>query len=476
MTDTASCLSYFVLFALSLLLLVLVLTLFLSLFLIATRTEGGVHRHSDPHVVTAPCLMWTQALDLVLNKLRQTGVNFSLIKAVSGSGQQHGSVYWKQGANKILSSLNPDKSLGEELIDAFSIFNSPIWMDSSTGIECKQLEDAVNGAENLASITGSRAYERFTGSQILKIKKNNFKEYQETERISLVSSFLASLFLGSYAPIDISDGSGMNLLDIYTKKWNEQLVNFISNDLAEKLGVPVPTGHPIGPISKYFVHKYGFHSECIIASFTGDNPASLVGMALRDGDVAVSLGTSDTVFLWLDNPKPNATHGHILCNPLDENAYLALLCYKNGSQTRERMKKDYSDGSWEKFSNYLTKTPRGNEGSIGFYFDLKEIYPLVMGDYRFDEFDQAVKGKFGNDAKEIRACIEGQFLRLKTHAMDLGYRIHKDTRILATGGASTNKEILQVLADVFNTDVYVQEKPNSAALGGAYLARLGKSQ
>jgi len=45
-------------------------------------------------------------------------------------------------------------------------------------------------------------------SQIAKIAKTQGEAYKNTERISLVSSFLASLFIGSYAPIDRSDGSG----------------------------------------------------------------------------------------------------------------------------------------------------------------------------------------------------------------------------------------------------------------------------
>lgn len=48
------------------------------------------------------------------------------------------------------------------------------------------------------------------------------------------------------------------------------------------------------------------------------------GMRLKEGDIACSLGTSDTLFLWLNKPK-TAIEGHIFCNPLDDNAYMALL-------------------------------------------------------------------------------------------------------------------------------------------------------
>ena len=137
-------------------------------------------------------------------------------------------------------------------------------MDSSTGAECRQLEEAVGGAFVLASITGCVAQERMTGNQISKVYKYVifqilrtsshflmshcfvqitiitvllfstifyiswlftivFREkpevYSNTERISLVSSFLCSLFLGDYAPIDLSDASGMNLLDLEQKTW-----------------------------------------------------------------------------------------------------------------------------------------------------------------------------------------------------------------------------------------------------------------
>ena len=47
--------------------------------------------------------------------------------------------------------------------------DSPVWMDSSTHAQCRQLEEAAGGPEQLAALTGSRAYERFTGTQIRKL-------------------------------------------------------------------------------------------------------------------------------------------------------------------------------------------------------------------------------------------------------------------------------------------------------------------
>ena len=83
--------------------------------------------------------------------------------------KQHGSVYWSHEANALLGSLEPEKTLSEQLVPkAFSIDQSPIWQDSSTTKECLELNDIAGGEQALADLTGSRAYERFTGTQIAK--------------------------------------------------------------------------------------------------------------------------------------------------------------------------------------------------------------------------------------------------------------------------------------------------------------------
>src|SRR5271156_5726635 len=88
--------------------------------------------------------------------------------------------------------------------------------------------------------------------------------YQATSRITLVSSFLASVFLGKIAPFDISDVCGMNLWDIKTGSWSEPLLKLAAGEdgldsLKQKLGtVREDGGGSMGSISKYFIQRYGF--------------------------------------------------------------------------------------------------------------------------------------------------------------------------------------------------------------------------
>ncbi|KAF1373361.1 hypothetical protein PFLUV_G00259760 [Perca fluviatilis] len=425
------------------------------------RTQGGVHIHGDRLTVTSPVLMWVKALDLLLDKVKRAGLDFSRVRALSGSGQQHGSVYWRRGASETLQNLDPDQDLHQLLQGSFSLRDCPVWMDSSSSQQCEDLQAAAGGALRLAHITGSRAYERFTGNQIAKLRRTRPDEFQDTERISLVSSFAASLFLGGYAAIDYSDGSGMNLLDIRSRTWSEICLEATTPHLDRLLGAPLPSTSVLGPVSSYFVwtrflrelQRGGLHWRQPRVSGRNEAPAG------RHRVTRSSCGSSSLARRW------RVTSSVI---PVDWRAFMALLCFKNGSLTRERIRNKCAGGSWELFSAALRDTPLGNNGNIGFYFDSMEITPPAVGVHRFDSDDNKVSSL--SPAEEVRALLEGQFLSRRLHAERLGYSIIPGTRVLATGGASSNQEILQVLSDVFNAPVYTIDVSNSACLGSAYRA------
>lgn len=434
-------------------------------------TQGGVHRHPDGLTVTAPALMWVAAMDKLLGQMQADGCGFARIAAVSGSGQQHGSVWLKRKARAALAGLDGGRSLREQLGDCFSVSDSPVWMDSSTGEQCRALERALGGAQAVAELTGSRAYERFTGNQIAKLYQTRPADYEATDRILLVSSFAASLLLGDYAPIDFSDGSGMNLLDIRSRRWSAQALDHTAPDLERRLAEPVASHSVLGTCHRWYQQRLGFSRDCRVIASSGDNPCSLAGLRLqRPGDLAISLGTSDTVFGSLRRPAPSATEGHVFVNPVDPDAYMAMICLKNGSLAREWVRGQAASGSWAAFEQLLKEMPPGNEGQIGFYIREPEITPPILrtGCFRFDAQGGPVE-RF-RPAVEVRAILEWQFLSLRSHGEHIGLR---PSNILATGGASVNPAVLRVMADVFGVPVFVGEQPNSAALGAAYRALHG---
>ena len=72
-----------------------------------------------------------------------------------------------------------------------------------------------------------------------------------------------------------------------------------------------------------------------VVAFTGDNPASMAGLRMRPGEMGITLGTSDCVFMWIPKqkeaegeeaagPTPQ-TVGHVWPNPVEAKDYMALL-------------------------------------------------------------------------------------------------------------------------------------------------------
>ena len=413
-------------------------------------TRHGVLPHDDPSIAQSSPAMWADALDLMLARVAASGLDLSRLAAVSGSAQQHGSVYLGRGP------LHPRAVPLSRAV-------APIWMDCSTSAECAEITAAVGGNGQLAAHTGSRAFERFTGPQIRKFYKTEAGAYAATERIHLVSSFLASLLIGAHSPIDPGDGSGMNLMDLVTTTWWSPAVDATAPGLAAKLPPLVPSSAVVGTLSAYWQQRHGLPAAAVVA-WSGDNPCSMIGTGLvREGLVAISLGTSDTIFGLMREPRVNPDGiGHVFGAPTgDDNAFMGITVFRNGSLARERVRDDFGL-TWSQFSRALDETPPGNGGRMLLPWFEPEITPLVSqpGVRRFD-LDA------GDAAANVRAIVEAQMMAMALHSrwMDVDVKT-----IHATGGASANRAILQVMADVFGADVYQFDVGNSACLGAALRA------
>jgi xylulokinase len=136
------------------------------------QTTDGVIISDDPRVSHVDPRMWIEALDDMLDWLNQKGLSRE-IGGIGVSAQQHGTVYLNQNFNTVLSQLDPSKSFTVQLKGVFSRNISPIWMDSSTKEECREISKSLGGDINVARLTGSAAIERFAASQIRKFWKEN---------------------------------------------------------------------------------------------------------------------------------------------------------------------------------------------------------------------------------------------------------------------------------------------------------------
>lgn len=184
------------------------------------------------------------------------------------------------------------------------------------------------------------------------------------------------------------------------------------------------------------------------------------------------MGTSDCLFASLKNPKPSLV-GNIFCSAQSESGYVACLTFKNGSFARERLRRRLSgDQSWEHFTALLKAEPIGNHGRIGIFLYDQEIQPRAQGIWCFDASGRRVD-QFESEAVQVRALVEGQFLARRLHAERLGVRFGSTSRagnIIVTGGASRNDTIVQIIANIFQRDVYRQAIAESGAYGGACTA------
>lgn len=400
---------------------------------------NGFIPDDNPAVRQADPRMWNEAMELALQRLAKTGARLEDVSGISGSGQQHGSVY-----------LDRDGELSRP--------TSPIWMDRSTSAECREL--AEHFGPRVQMDTGSPPIERFTGPQIRKFFKDDPKAYARTSRIHLVSSYLCSLLIGTDAPIDIGDGAGMNLLNLRTLTWDPELVEFTAPGLIEKLPRPVSGNTIAGGLAPRFA-RYGLKPGTPVAVWSGDNPNSLIGTGAADpGMAVVSLGTSDTFFAAMPAFRTDPEgYGHVFGNPAG--GFMSLICFTNGSPAREKVK-EACGVDWDFFDHEaLRQTQFGNDGRLMLPYFVPESTPLVLKPGVVCNFTDSTP------AERIRALLESQALSMRSHSAWQGQTF---TRIRITGGASQSESIRQLLADVFQSRVETIQVTNSAALGAALRA------
>lgn len=415
------------------------------------NTTKGVLSNQETGEVVTPVALFIEAIQTLLDRMKSSNFPFDKVKSISGSCQQHGTVYYTSKISESLSRLNGKSDhWSMDLEDSFSFPNASNWQDRSTVEEAKDFENALGSAAKLCQVTGSKAHYRFSGLQIRRRAKSQCKEWKETTNVGLISSFLDTFLSGKLRGIEIGEACGTNLFDILKNDWNDELLSLIlmknckidgvdeqEQIEASKKARMMLSGNVVKPdnyskIAPYLIDRYGFNKECIIWPITGDNLATIMSLPLKRDDLLVSMGTSTTVLLLTEKYVPSVNY-HLFKHPVCPNIYMGMLCYCNGALAREQIRdevnKKYGTSGWDKFDEILDNRyfkEIGNEdgeNKVGIYFPLGEIIPNAKACKRIFTYSKG-KGLVELTSKENKVSIEEEsLLIIESQALSCRLRV-----------------------------------------------------
>ena len=152
--------------------------------------------------------------DAVLNTIKdvvsKSGVNAEDIAGIGLSGQMHGLVMLDENGEVLRPSI--------------------IWCDQRTSKQCDEITEKI-GAERLIEITANPALTGFTASKILWVRENEPETYAKCRHILLPKDYIRYVLTGEFAT-EVSDASGMQLMDIPNRCWSDEVLEKLDIDKA----------------------------------------------------------------------------------------------------------------------------------------------------------------------------------------------------------------------------------------------------
>lgn len=406
-----------------------------------------------------PLDWWNAVCGTTKAVIAKAGISAREIKGVGLSGQMHGLVMLDKSGNVLRKSI--------------------IWCDQRTAKECEEITQKV-GAENLIKITANPALTGFTASKIMWVKNNEPEIYEKCAHILLPKDFIRYKLTGEFAT-EVSDASGMQLLDVPNRKWSDQVLDALQIEKS-LLGKVYESPEVTGKVTKAASDLTGLAEGTAVVGGAGDNAAAAVGTGtVQDGRAFTTIGTSGVVFAHTSklsiDPKGRV---HTFCCAVPgawhvmgvtQGAGLSLKWFRDNFCHEEMiaaagMKKD----------PYFLMDKQAEEIPIG--SDRLLYLPYLMGE-RTPHLDPNCRGVFfGLSAMHtrqhlLRAVMEGVTFSQRDSVevlREMGVSINE---MLACGGGGSSPLWRQMLADVYGCPVKTVVSKEGPALGVAILAGAG---
>jgi len=338
-----------------------------------------------------------------------------------------------------------------------------LWNDGRTVEECDYLNNEI-GKEKLSQYTANIAFAGFTAPKLLWVKKNEPENFAKINKIMLPKDYIAYRLSGVHST-DVSDASGMLLMDVKNKCWSKEMLEIC--DIKEQQLPKIFESYEVtGTLLKNAADTLGLSEAVKIVAGAGDNAAAAVGTGtVGDGRCNISLGTSGTIFISSSKfgvDKNNALHSFAHA----DGSYHLMGCMLSAASCNKWWMDDIiGTKDYAKEQENITKL-----GDNNVYF-----LPYLMGE-RSPHNDPSARGTFiglsmdTSRADMTQAVLEGVAFGIRDSfevAKSLG--IHIERTKICGGGA---KSLLwkKIIANVLNIKVDIIESEEGPALGGAILA------
>lgn len=383
---------------------------------------------------------WVEALTSCFSridpKIKQT------IEAVGVSGQQHGFV--------------PVDDQGEVLAPV------KLWCDTSTVAQADEITERFGGKERLLQEVGNLVLTGYTAPKILAFKQQHPEEYQKMRWVLLPHDYL-NFFLTGTAWMEYGDASGTALLNVKTKRWNKELISCIDDSLIDALP-PLIEAHEIGGyVRKEAADHLGIPEGIPVSAGGGDNMMGAVGTGvISEGKLAISLGTSGTMFGYSD--KPIIDEGERLaafCS--SSGGWLPLLCTMNCTVATE-LYRAMMDMGVKEFDNIAAEANPGADGVITIPFFNGERTPnLPHGRGCMVGMTSQNTTKPNMNRSALESAIYGLKMGLEAFE-EHGFKAEST---YLSGGGAKSPIWRQITADILGIPVELPSVEETAAFGGA---------
>jgi xylulokinase len=370
----------------------------------------------------------------------------SRISALAVSGQQHGFV--------------PVDAAGEVLAPA------KLWCDTSTSAECVQIMDALGGPARTIALAGNPILTGYTASKLPWTKAHRPDAYARLATILLPHDYLNFVLTGQRF-CEHGDASGTGWLDVRTRTWSAELLRATDPERDLALCLPrIAAPDELFHIDPATAGVLGLPGTVKVAVGGGDNMMAAIGTGcVVPGRLAMSLGTSGTLFAYSDTPvvDPDGAWA-AFCS--STGGWLPLICTMNCTVVTEQVA-DAFGFSTRDGDAHLRATSPGADGLVMLPFLNGERTPdLPLGKGVLAGLDTTNM----TPAHLYRAAMEGGTYSLK-YGYDAFVRAGmRFDRIVLTGGGSNSAQWRQMVADVFGLPVDVPTQSEGAAFGAALQA------